>query len=267
MLTQTLTSARLPVLFIGHGSPMNAIQDNAFTRKLGEMGRSIAKPRAILCVSAHWMTEGSWVTRMSNPKTIHDFYGFPKALFDVQYPAPGSPEFAELIRKEVNDPKVNADDDNWGIDHGTWSVLRHMYPEADIPVLQLSIDLSKPAGEHFRIGQQLHALRDQGVLIIGSGNIVHNLREIDFSANAKPFDWAIEFDEWVKERLERADYASIMNDATKSRAGQLSIPSDDHWIPLLYTLGASDEGDRLRFEYEGIDHASISMRCFSLGSV
>lgn len=259
------TSKRLPVLFIGHGSPMNAIQDNAFTRSLGELGRVIERPKAILCVSAHWMTEGSWVTHMPKPKTIHDFYGFPKPLFDVQYPAPGSPEFADLIRSEVKDPKLNADDESWGIDHGTWSVLRHMYPKADIPVLQLSIYMSQTPEYHFRLGQQLRRLREQGVLIIGSGNIVHNLRQIDFSSTAKPFDWAIEFDEWVKDRLSHADYASLTNDATNSQAGKLSIPSPDHWYPLLYTLGASDNQDRLRFEYEGIDHGSISMRCLSLG--
>lgn len=259
------THKRLPVLFLGHGSPMNAIQDNAFTRKLGELGRVIERPKVVLCVSAHWMTEGSWVTHMPKPKTIHDFYGFPKPLFDVQYPAAGSPEFADLIRSEVKDPTVNMDDETWGLDHGTWSVLRHMYPEANIPVLQLSIYMAQPPEYHYRLGEQLRKLRDQGVLIVGSGNIVHNLRQIDFSPSANPYDWAIEFDEWVKERLVRTDYASLTNDAYNTRAGKLSIPSPDHWYPLLYTLGASDEQDCLRFEYEGIDHGSISMRCLSLG--
>lgn len=256
---------RLPVLFIGHGSPMNAIEENAFTRALGELGRAIEHPKAILCISAHWMTEGSWITHMPRPKTIHDFYGFPKALFDVQYPAPGSPEFAELIQNEVQDPKVNADDETWGLDHGTWSILRHMYPSAEIPVLQLSIYMAQPPEYHFRLGQQLRRLREQGILIVGSGNIVHNLRQIDFSPSAKPYDWAIEFDEWVKERLLHADYVALIRDATKSQAVLLSIPSPDHWYPLLYTLGASDGRDRLRFEYEGIEHGSISMRCLSLG--
>jgi 4,5-DOPA dioxygenase extradiol len=264
-MTRSSGAERLPVLFIGHGNPMNAIADNTFTRRLGELGREITRPKAILCVSAHWMTEGSWVTRMPKPKTIHDFYGFPKELFDVQYPAPGSPEYADLIVSEVKDPKLYAENETWGLDHGTWSVLKHMYPKADVPVLQLSIYMEQPPEYHFLLGQQLLALRNQGVLIVGSGNIVHNLRKIDFSDDAKPFDWAIEFDEWVKERIEGGDYGSLVSSATSSEAGKLSIPTPDHWYPLLYSLGASDKQDRLRFEYEGIEHGSISMRCLSLG--
>lgn len=244
---------------------MNAIEENAFTRRLADLGKRIARPQAILCISAHWMTEGTWVTHMRKPKTIHDFYGFPKPLFDVQYPAPGSPEIADRIRADIKDPKINADDEMWGLDHGTWSVLTHMYPKADIPVLQMSVYLEQPSEYHYRVGQQLKALREQGILIVGSGNIVHNLRQIDFGPNAKPFDWAIEFDEWVKDRLTRRDYASLINDAMSFRAGKLSIPSPDHWYPLFYALGASDEQDQLRFEHEGIDNASISMRCLSLG--
>lgn len=256
---------KLPVLFIGHGNPMNAIQDNAFTRMLSMMGQTLPKPKAVLCVSAHWMSEGTWVTRMPKPKTIHDFYGFPQPLFDVQYPAPGSPEIADLIRRQVKDPQVIADEEMWGLDHGTWSVLKHMYPKAEIPVLQLSIYMAQPPEYHFQVGQQLGKLRDQGILIVGSGNIVHNLREIDFDDQAKPFDWAIEFDEWVKSRIEKRDFKSLLTQATESKAGKLSIPTADHWYPLLYALGASDEKDELRFEYEGIDHSSISMRCLSFG--
>lgn len=258
-------SKRMPVLFIGHGNPMNALYDNAFTRKLGELGARIPRPRAILCVSAHWMSEGSWVTRMTSPKTIHDIYGFPKALFDVQYPAPGSPEIADLIRAEVIDPRIVADEEMWGLDHGTWSVLRHMYPNADVPTLQLSIYMEQPGEYHLKLGRELRKLREKGVLIVGSGNIVHNLRKIDFSDSAKPFDWAIEFDEWVKARLEKRDFAALANEATASAAGKLSIPTPDHWYPLLYPLGASDAADELRFEHEGIEHGSISMRCLSLG--
>jgi len=265
MMNDSGPTGRLPVLFVGHGSPLHAIQDDPFSRKLGELGRSIERPRAILCVSAHWMTDGSWVTHMPTPKTIHDFYGFPKPLFDVRYPAQGSPELADVIRKEVHDPEIHNDDDSWGLDHGTWSVLKHMYPRADIPVLQLSIDLAQSPAHHYRLGQRLRALRDQGVLIIGSGNVVHNLRQIDFDPSAKPYDWAVEFDEWVKARLLRADHDALINDATATTAGRLSIPSPDHWIPLLYVLGASDPQDRLKFEYEGIEHGSISMRCVSYG--
>ncbi len=260
-----MTQKRLPVLFLGHGSPMNAIEDNAFTRRLAELGREIPRPRAILCASAHWMTEGTWVTHMPKPKTIHDFYGFPKPLFDVQYPAPGSPEVAESIVSQVEKPRVNLDDEMWGLDHGTWSVLRHMYPEADVPVLQMSIYLERPAEYHLGVGAQLRRLRDQGVLIVGSGNLVHNLRRIDFSPDAKPFEWAVEFDAWVKAKLEARDFGALSSQALGTEAGRVSHPTPDHWYPLFYPLGAADKDDELRFEYEGIDHGSISMRCLSLG--
>jgi 4,5-DOPA dioxygenase extradiol len=207
---------------------------------------------------------GFELTPHLNQEIRNDFSGIPKSLSDVQYPAPGSPDFADLIRSEVKNPKLKPDDETWGLDHGTWSILKHMYPLADIPVLQLSIDMAKPPEYHFQIGQQLRRLREQGVLIVGSGNIVHNLKEIDPNPKAKPFDWAIEFDAWVKERLKLGDYASLTHEATKSPEGKLSIPSPDHWYPLLYILGSSDQHDQLRFEYEGIDHGSISMRCLSL---
>jgi 4,5-DOPA dioxygenase extradiol len=255
----------MPVLFIGHGNPMNAIRDTPFSRRLGELGTELPKPKGILCVSAHWMTDGTWVTHMRNPRTIHDFYGFPQELFEVEYPSPGNPELADRIRNGVENPEIRADDNKWGIDHGTWSVLKHMYPAADIRVLQVSLDLSKPPEYHFDLGEQLKKLRDEGVLIVGSGNIVHNLRRISFADDAPPYDWAVEFDSWVKEKLQNGDYPAIVNDATKSAAGRLSIPTPDHWYPLLYTLGASVEGDQLRFEYEGMENASISMRCLSLG--
>lgn len=256
---------RMPVVFIGHGNPMNALLDNAFSQKLTDLGRDIPRPEAILCVSAHWMTEGTWVTRMPKPKTIHDFYGFPKELFAVEYPAPGSPEIADLIRAEVDRPRIGADESAWGLDHGTWSVLRHMYPRADVPVLQLSLDMTLPSEAHLEIGEKLRGLRDRGILLVGSGNIVHNLRKIDFESGAKPFDWAVEFDEWVKERLELREYSALAKEATNTGIGKLSIPTPDHWYPLFYPLGASDENDRLSFEYEGIENASISMRTFTLG--
>jgi len=258
-------SGRLPVLFLGHGNPMNAIEENAFTRRLGALGRELPRPRAVLCVSAHWMTQGTWVTHMDHPRTIHDFYGFPQALFDVRYPAPGSPAIADRVRAEVRTPAIGADGSEWGLDHGTWSVLKHMYPDADVPVVQLSLDMSRPSGFHFELGSKLRALREQGVLIVGSGNIVHNLRRIDFNEGAKPFDWAVEFDEWVKKRILERDFASLRDQATATPAGKLSVPTPDHWYPLLYVLGASDPSEELRFEHEGIDHGSISMRCLSLG--
>lgn len=256
---------RMPVLFIGHGSPMNAIADNPYTRRLAELGSEIPKPKAILCVSAHWMSEGSWITGMERPRTIHDFYGFPKELFEISYPAPGSPEMAGFIRETVKDPQIQADHEMWGLDHGTWSVLRHMYPDADIPVLQLSLYMEQPGEYHLKLGRELRALRDQGILIVGSGNIVHNLRQIRWEEDSKPYDWAVEFDEWSKERIINRNFETLARDYNQSPAGKLSVPTPDHYYPLLYVLGASDERDNLRFEYEGIQNASISMRCLSFG--
>lgn len=256
----------MPVLFLGHGSPMNAIQENNFTKTLGSLGNKFPEPKAILCISAHWMTRGTWVTHMDSPKTIHDFYGFPQALFDVEYPAPGSPQFAELIKKTVKDPEVRLDDEAWGLDHGTWSVLRHMYPKANIPVLQLSLDMSNSPEFHFKLGQELAKLREHGVLIVGSGNIVHNLRTIRWEANAPAYDWALEFDEWSKSKLLARDFKALQHDFLKTEAGKLSIPTLDHYLPLLYILGASNTRDELKFEYEEIQNASISMRCLSFGA-
>lgn len=257
---------RLPVLFIGHGSPMNALADNSFTRRLVQLRAVYPAPRAILCISAHWMTEDTRVTYMQNPKTIHDFFGFPKQLFEIQYPAPGSPEVAELICNLVTTPRIIADDKSWGIDHGAWSVLRHMYPAAEVPVVQLSLDLTRPAAYHYRIGQQLQALRDEGIFIIGSGNIVHNLRRIDREPDAQPYDWAIEFDSWVKDRLLQRDFTTLVQDFGMTEAGKLSVPTPEHYLPFLYVLGAAGDNDPIGFEYEAIQNASISMRTLSFGA-
>ncbi len=256
---------RMPVLFIGHGSPMNAIEINNYTKTLNALGKNLPKPKAILMVSAHWMTEGTYITEMQNPKTIHDFYGFPQKLFDVQYPAPGSPEIAKLVQETVLVPKVHGDKEMWGLDHGTWSVLRHMYPDADIPVMQLSIYMAQPPEYHVKLGQQLSKLRDQGVLILGSGNLVHNLRQIKWEPNAQPFDWAVEFDQWLKEKLMDRDFKAVQNDFHKTKAGQLSVPTLDHYFPLHYILGAAESSDELKFEYEEMQNGSISMRSFRLG--
>ncbi len=255
---------RMPVLFVGHGSPMNAIDTNPYTLALNQLGNQLPRPRAILVISAHWMTDGTWVTEMPKPKTIHDFYGFPKELFDIQYPAPGSPEIAKLIQDSVQSPPIQGDSESWGLDHGTWAVLRHMYPQADIPVLQLSLDLKQPAEYHIQIGRQLSQLRDHGVLILGSGNLVHNLRSIRWEPRAPAHDWALEFDEWLKAKLIDRDSSALMNDFHKTQAGRLSIPSLDHYLPLHYILSAADPKDELKFEYEEIQNASISMRSFSL---
>ncbi len=244
---------------------MNAIENNDFTQALTKLAKKIPEPRAILCISAHWMTEGTWITYNKNPKTIHDFYGFPKALFDVQYPAPGSPEIADLVIRTVQNPKVQPDKEMWGFDHGTWSVLRHMYPKAEVPTLQLSVYMAQPGDYHLKLGEQLRSLRDQGILIIASGNIVHNLREIIWEKNAKPFDWALEFDEWSKTKLLARDFAALSNDFASTQAGRLSVPTVDHYYPLLYTLGACEPTDELTFEYDGIQNGSISMRAVAFG--
>lgn len=256
---------KMPVLFLGHGNPMNAVATNSFTQRLETLGQELPSPKAILCVSAHWLSAGTWVTHMERPKTIHDFYGFPQELFNVQYPAPGSPQVAELIQSLSLSPKIQLDDKSWGLDHGTWSVLCKMYPQADIPVLQLSIDMSEPPAFHFKMGQTLRALRDQGVLIVGSGNIVHNLRRVEWEKQGQGSDWAIEFDQWVKNRLEARDFKAVTEDFLKTKAGQLSVPTPDHYLPLLYVLGAADEKENLNFEFEGYDMGSISMRCLSFG--
>lgn len=255
----------MPTLFIGHGSPMNAIETNAFTEALSTLGKTLPRPKGILCVSAHWMTEGSWVTAMKTPRTIHDFHGFPKPLFDVQYPAPGSPEVADAVRQLVSQPKIHLDQHAWGLDHGTWSVLRHLYPDADIPVIQLSIDLKESFQNHFDLATRLRPLRDQGILIVGSGNVVHNLRQIDWNPEARPFSWATDFDSWVNHKLVTKKFDALYTHPLASESGRLSHPTPDHYIPLLYTIGASDEKDTLSTDFEGMQHASLSMRTFHFG--
>ncbi len=249
---------------------MNALADNDYTRALGELGSSLPRPRGILCVSAHWCTQGSWVTRMPHPKTIHDFGGFPRELFEVRYPAPGSRELAELVQTTVSIPQIDANDaadpDEWGLDHGTWSVLKHMYPAADIPVVQLSLAMDEGPRYHFDLGSKLSPLRDQGILILGSGNIVHNLRIIDWNEQAPIMPWAAEFDAWVKGRIEARDFEALIEEASSTESGRKAIPTPDHWYPLLYVLGAAAPGDRLKWIYSGFQHGSISMRSLLFGS-
>jgi len=253
----------MPVLFVGHGSPMNAIEDNEFSRAWRELGKELPRPSAVLCISAHWYTNGTMVTAMKAPRTIHDFFGFPKPLFDVQYPAPGSPEIAEQVASMIKEAKVQADA-SWGLDHGTWSVLCRMYPSADVPVLQLSLDGRQPSQFHYELGRELAALRDQGVLILGSGNIVHNLYEIDWGAGP-PFTWAESFDESVKSRLTSRDDNALIHYEEMDEAARMSIPTNEHYLPMLYVLGASNGGERLRFFNERVVYGSVGMRGFVLG--
>ena len=260
-----LNTQPMPVLFIGHGSPMNILDTNKFTKALGGVRKSIPTPKAILCISAHWQTKGTYVTSTDTPKIIYDFYGFPEELYKATYPAKGSQFAALKIHNLLEDTKVQFDNGAWGLDHGSWSILKHLYPEADIPVLQLSIDTNLTPDSHFKLGQQLKKLRNEGILIIGSGNIVHNLRNFSWNETETPFDWAIEFDRWVKQQLDSRNFHALISDYAKSTAGSLSIPTLEHYLPLLYTLGASHESDPLNYIYEEIHNGSIAMRSFMIG--
>jgi 4,5-DOPA dioxygenase extradiol len=240
---------RLPVLFIGHGSPMNGIEDNEFSRTWAKFGYEIPKPKAVLVISAHWLTNGTHITAMENPKTIHDFGGFPQALFDVQYPAKGSPELAAGTSKLITSTTVGLDHD-WGLDHGTWTVVRHMYPNADIPVLQLSIDYNKPAQYHFDLAKQLISLRNKGVLIIGSGNMVHNLRMIAWDKLQESeygYDWAIEMNSIFKDKISNSDFQSLINYEKLGAAAKLAIPTPDHYYPLIYSIALQEKQDEISF--------------------
>lgn len=252
----------MPVFFIGHGNPMNAIEDNEFSRAWAEAGKTIPKPEAILCISAHWETDGTFVTAMDRPKTIHDFYGFPHPLYEMQYPAPGSVTLAELSQKIVQTAQVRKDLD-WGLDHGTWSVLRRMFPDADIPVVQLSLDRTKDPNFHYRTGRELKELRSKGVLIIGSGNMVHNLRLLNWEGPA--YDWAVEFDEQLKQLILAGDHDQLIHYQNLGRSVQLSIPTNEHYLPLLYALGLQDEEDGIAFFADMVTLGSISMRSIRIG--
>ena len=250
---------RMPVLFVGHGSPMNGIEDNAYVRGWAALGDTLPRPKAILAISAHWLTEGTFVHVADKPKTIHDFFGFPKTLYDLSYPAPGAPEYAEATRLCVTKTQVKADND-WGIDHGTWIVLHRMYPKADIPVFQLSIDIARPSAFHYELGKELGALRTKGVLILGSGNLVHNLGQIDFDENAPIVNWASEFDGVATALIKDRDHKALINYEKLGHAAMLSIPTPDHYWPMLYALGLQEKDEECSFPIEGITHGSISMR-------
>lgn len=251
--------SKMPSLFIGHGSPMNAIAHNAYSQTLNTLGKALPIPKAILCVSAHWFGEGLKITEMEQPATIHDFYGFPEELFAVQYPAPGAPKMAESIRQQFPDLRIQPDFE-WGLDHGTWSVLKHLYPEANIPVMQLSIEIKKDSAYQFAVGQKISSLREQGILILGSGNIVHNLRTINFSPTAPAFPWAEEFNVWVQKNLDSKNYSNIVNHSHDSHFGKLSIPTQEHWYPFLTILGTARPQDKMSIVYDGIENSSISMK-------
>jgi 4,5-DOPA dioxygenase extradiol len=253
---------RMPVLFVGHGSPMNAIEDNEFSRAWQEAARAIPEPSGIVCISAHWETSGTKVTAMEAPRTIHDFYGFPKPLFDKQYPAPGSPKLANQISELVKTRNV-LPDQTWGLDHGTWSVLCRMYPQATVPVVQLSLDRTLKADEHYALGRELRDLRQEGVLIVGSGNIVHNLRLMVWEDTA--FDWAVEFDHRVREWIIDQDHASIIHYEKYGQPAILAVNSAEHYLPLLYILGLQEKDEPVSFFAEKLWGGSLSMRCVRIG--
>lgn len=259
--------AKHPVLFIGHGSPMNGIEDNEFSRTWAKFGNEISKPKAVLVISAHWLTKGTQITAMSNPRTIHDFGGFPQALFEVQYPAPGDSILAEETSKLITSTSVGLNHD-WGLDHGTWSVVKHMYPNADIPVLQLSIDYNKPPQYHFDLAKQLKSLRKKGVLIIGSGNMVHNLRMIDWNKMQETnygFDWAIEMNTIFKEKIGNNDFNSLIEYEKLNAAAKLAIPTPDHYCPLLYAMALQENNDEIEFFNDKLVGGSLNMTSVKWG--
>ena len=262
-LTDELQSQEhvMPVFFIGHGSPMNAIETNSFSETWRKLPSQIPMPRAVLCISAHWLTRGTSVTAMAHPKTIHDFGGFPQALFDVQYPAPGSPELAAETQKLITSIKVEADHD-WGLDHGTWSIIKQMYPDAKIPVFQLSIDYYKPAAYHYALAKELAQLRRKGVLIVGSGNMVHNLGMVDFARindDDYGYDWAHEMNTIFKDKINKGDHTALMNYETLNKAARLAIPTPDHYYPLIYSLGLQEKKDHVSFFNDKAVAGSLTM--------
>ena len=262
MMMETLDRPRMSALFLAHGNPMNALADNAFTRALARLAAELPRPEAIMIVSAHWLTRGTHVLTASNPRTIHDFGGFPEPLYAVQYPAPGAPAYAELVCELA--PEVMPDD-SWGLDHASWAVLRHMWPTADIPTFELSVDMTAPPQNHWDLGRRLAPLRDRGVLVAGSGNIVHNLAGADWEPNAKPRPWTEEFDRWVAEALVRRDEHSLVHHEDAGPAARLAVPTSDHYLPLLYPAAMCSPDDEISFPYTGLEMATMSMRCVRFG--
>ena len=263
-------TGKMPVLFIGHGSPMNVILRNNFTNFLAKSGKEIPRPEAIMVISAHWLTDGTYVSCMEKPATIHDFYGFPDELYEIEYQSPGTPDVARFVTESVQKINIKCNND-WGLDHASWAILKHMYPEADIPVFEMSLDYSfnewhpKPIQYHYELASELSGLRKRGVLIIGSGNIVHNLGLIDFrNIDAEPFIWAVEFDEKVKLNLLNKNHKNLI-DFQKMSDFALAVPTLDHYLPMIYIIALQEKNEPLRFVYEGFQHGSISMRCFQIG--
>ncbi len=255
----------LPAIFFDHGNPMNAVLNNSYTEAWQRIGAEVPKPKAILSISAHWFVSETGVTIATAPKTIHDFGGFPRELYRVQYPAPGDPQLARRVEKLLAPVEVKLDN-SWGLDHGTWSVLRHVYPDAAVPVVQLSIDENRPASFHFEIGKRLAPLRDDGVLIVGSGNLVHNLHAYAWGRHMPdPYDWALRFENEAKNMILAGEFKPLVDYEKLGKDAELSVPTPDHYLPLLYVIGARQQGDIIRFPVEGIDGGSISMLTVQIG--
>ncbi|MBI3896862.1 MAG: 4,5-DOPA dioxygenase extradiol [Gammaproteobacteria bacterium] len=255
----------MPAVFFGHGSPMNTLDDNRYTQAWRRLGQSLPRPQAVVVVSAHWYTRSTAVTAMQTPRTIHDFYGFPQALFDFQYPAPGSPAIATRMRELLQPLNVPADQ-SWGLDHGSWSVLTHLFPAADVPIVQLSIVRTQPPAFHYELGQRLAPLRDEGILIVGSGDVVHNLSMMQFDGGVD-YDWAIRFNDAVKDRLLQRDHAPLVDYTQLDREALLAVPTPEHYLPLLYVIGTQQPDDAVSFPVDGIDLASISMLTVAVGDL
>ena len=255
----------LPAIFFGHGNPLNAVTANGYTEAWRRIGAETPRPKAVLAISAHWYVPGTGVTVATAPRTIHDFGGFPDELYRVRYPAPGDPALARRVQDLLAPLEVSSDTD-WGLDHGTWSVLAHLYPQADVPVVQLSIDESRPAAFHFEIGQRLAPLREEGVLVVGSGNLVHNLRTYAWGRHPQdPYDWAIRFEDSARQLIRAGDHKPLIAYDTLGPDAALSIPTPDHYLPLLYVLGAAQQGEAITFPVEGVDGGSISMLAVQVG--
>jgi 4,5-DOPA dioxygenase extradiol len=256
-------NTQMPAIFIGHGSPMNVVSKNDFTEHISSLGKQLSRPKAILVVSAHWLTRSTQVTCMEKPRQIYDFYGFPEELYAVKYHCPGSPQYAALTEEAVRDVVITCSDE-WGLDHASWAVLKHMYPAADIPVYEMSLDMTKDLSFHYNLGKELGSLRQKGVLIIGSGNMVHNLSLMDYDTDAQAEDWVVEIDEKMKRCLVEKNHAALINYHKLDPGIMRAVPTLDHYLPMLYILGMQSKDDKLRFVHEGYQNNTISMRCFIL---
>jgi len=255
----------MPAIFFGHGNPLNALQQNDYTKAWKAIGKTIPRPKAVLTVSAHWYLPGTFITAMPAPRTIHDFGGFPRELYEVQYPAPGDPNLAQRVKKLLEPVSVGLDL-SWGRDHGTWSVLCHVFPEANVPVVQLSIDETQPPEFHHEIGKRLATLRDEGILVIGSGNLVHNLHTYAWGRHeVEPFDWAVSFEKLAREFMLKGDDAPLVDYESLGRDAMLSVPTPDHYLPLLYVIASRRPGEQVSFPVEGFDGGSISMLTVQIG--